>query len=126
MPFLRRKLTLDISSRWPVDEPLPTAMELGDPVLDRAWSAGQFHELREEDAGIASGFRLRLTVVDESEYAVVFNHIYGYDEVAWIVGSYDHFVGHAISAWILLLMLTLLCWRAWLERSGRRAHLAND
>jgi len=70
--------------------------------------------------GLHAGFVFTLKILKELTVRDVVN------PNAWIVGSYDHFVGHAISAWILLLMLTMLCWRLWLERSGRGAHLADN
>ncbi len=71
-----------------VDDPLPTPRQVGDWVLHRAWTPGEFEESVEENAAIAKGFRLRTTYADGLGHAVVFRHVHGYDEDGWIVGSH--------------------------------------
>jgi adenylate cyclase len=68
------------------DKPLLKLTEIGDPVLERIWSAPDrqaFRQSSEDD-----GFFTHVADVAGEEYAFLYRRIADYGETAWIVGAY--------------------------------------
>ncbi len=70
--------------------------------------------------GLHAAFVLVIRVIKDLTVRDVVN------QWAWIVGEYDHFVGHLISVWIIAIMLTMLVWRIVLERSDHGSGVIED